>query len=536
MISGLRQERTVTKTLPRLKRLRAICALAAALSGSCDWATFPLDTFHAGQTGTIELRAIQTEDGSVAQGTDGVICVARGTTTITMLVDNPQGYVFAEGLIDTENLPQALPEGVTVRARQRADKNAIEIAISGAAEGAEFTLPLRVKTAKEGRILAVRALNIACVNLETGLSTLEVLGYTLNPGWNPNRRDYAVNVPISVVKVRAEALNAGALVSVNGEQRTLSAGEADIVLELGDNTVTVLATAPHGAGSRTYTLKIVRFTAGSSKSIVMFTVPGATVTTRAGDPNKGVINEEAGTIHVTAPYGTDLRGLTPALIHTGASYRPKGAWDFTNPVIYTVRADDTSTKTYAVTVTPARLVSITVVALPDRKIGDTPSLSGAVIHGTDSVGNTGIDLSAECGITIAPGYNFNTPGLKPVRISHPAIALPAAGKVYVLNNAKRITAFTVAVAGATTAAYGSGKGVINEEAGTISVTVPYGTDLRSLSPTVTCSPGADYSHKGARNFSGPDPVVYTVTAEDGSERRYAVTITMEEDDWDEEDQ
>jgi hypothetical protein len=68
-------------------------------------------------------------------------------------------------------------------------------------------------------------------------------------------------------------------------------------------------------------------------------------------------------------------------------------------------------------------------------------------------------------------------------------------------------------------------GDIDETAKTIAVTVPHGTILTSLAPTLvhngkSVSPASGVS----RNFSSP--VTYTVTAEDASKRSYVVTVTV----------
>ena len=66
----------------------------------------------------------------------------------------------------------------------------------------------------------------------------------------------------------------------------------------------------------------------------------------------GTISETLHTIAVTVPSGTDVTGLIPTIIHTGAGIGPATgvAQDFTNPVVYTVTAADASTQQYTVTV------------------------------------------------------------------------------------------------------------------------------------------------------------------------------------------
>jgi hypothetical protein len=84
------------------------------------------------------------------------------------------------------------------------------------------------------------------------------------------------------------------------------------------------------------------------------------------------------------------------------------------------------------------------------------------------------------------------------------------------SNTKEITSFVAA-----------GKyGTINNTAGTITLALPYGTDLTSITPTIvtTSEHASPYSPTGAQNFSGGSKT-YTVTAEDGSTKTYNVSIS-----------
>lgn len=60
----------------------------------------------------------------------------------------------------------------------------------------------------------------------------------------------------------------------------------------------------------------------------------------------------------------------------------------------------------------------------------------------------------------------------------------------------------------------------------ISLTVPYGTDVTALAPTIAVSTDASVSPASgvAQNFTSP--VVYTVTAADGSTKSYVVNVTI----------
>ncbi|NLX63452.1 MAG: carbohydrate-binding domain-containing protein, partial [Clostridiaceae bacterium] len=69
-------------------------------------------------------------------------------------------------------------------------------------------------------------------------------------------------------------------------------------------------------------------------------------------------------------------------------------------------------------------------------------------------------------------------------------------------------------------------GTVNEAGKTISLTVPYGTNVTSLVPTITHT-GASISPNTnvPQNFT--NPVEYTVTAADSTTQKYTVTVTVE---------
>ncbi|MGH1384746.1 DUF5018 domain-containing protein [Kordia sp.] len=86
----------------------------------------------------------------------------------------------------------------------------------------------------------------------------------------------------------------------------------------------------------------------------------------------------------------------------------------------------------------------------------------------------------------------------------------------VLSAEKQITSFSVNAV----------DGTIDEAAKTVMITLPFGADASSLSPTITISDLATISPNSgvAQDFTGP--VMYTVTAEDSSTVNYTVTVTV----------
>ena len=86
------------------------------------------------------------------------------------------------------------------------------------------------------------------------------------------------------------------------------------------------------------------------------------------------------------------------------------------------------------------------------------------------------------------------------------------------SSAKEITTFTFGSLSPAVA------GTIDDN--DITVTVPSGTDVTSLSPTVVVSPEATVSPASGTAQDFTSPVTYTVTAEDGSTATYTVTVNV----------
>ncbi|MDR1231278.1 MAG: DUF5018 domain-containing protein [Spirochaetaceae bacterium] len=118
-------------------------------------------------------------------------------------------------------------------------------------------------------------------------------------------------------------------------------------------------------------------------------------------------------------------------------------------------------------------------------------------------------------------------------ISNPLVYQVSGGKTYnvTVTNAgpgsseRNITTFTITVG---TTAYPA---TINQAAKTVSLVLPSGTPLTSLEPVIELSTGAsvDPASGEACNFSASSvmPNAYTVTAENGMQTRYKVTVQTE---------
>ncbi len=113
-----------------------------------------------------------------------------------------------------------------------------------------------------------------------------------------------------------------------------------------------------------------------AKDITSFSIGGTDAT----------ISDDA--ISVALPYGTDVTALSPTIaVSDKATVFPASgvAQDFTNPVTYTVTAEDSTTKTYTVTVTLSENPDIAAVAAAKNAIVDG---SVNVEYGVDQTAKT----------------------------------------------------------------------------------------------------------------------------------------------------
>lgn len=171
---------------------------------------------------------------------------------------------------------------------------------------------------------------------------------------------------------------------------------------------------------------------------------------------------------------------------------------------------------------PITLESI-AIATPATKlsytVGDLLDISGLVITGTYSDNST------------------TTETITAINVSGFDSSVPATGQVLTITINGKTATYAIDIV----ASLSSGKaiasfqfdglnpvviGTINETDHVIAVTVPHGTDITTLTPTIVISENATSSPASgaAQNFI--NPVTYTITAEDGSIQAYIVTVTI----------
>jgi len=298
--------------------------------------------------------------------------------------------------------------------------------------------PVSAGTAKENSEWIVMPLDYTknlgdyrAINSDTTLADLTINGKTIT-GFEPGKFTYTVELPFGTMDIPTVSATAN------------------------DNYATVEITqAQNLTGTESQRTAIVTVTADNlctQDYIVVFSIAKNTANDITGfvfenfEPNIiGEINKKDYTVNIEVPYGINVTHLTPTIdISDSATISPQSgvAQNFTNPVIYTVTAADSSEQDWIVTV------------------------------------NEGLNTENDI-------LTFVFEDLNPVV-----------------------------------------EGLIDNEQSNVTLTVPYGTKVTSLKPTIHISPEAVVSPKSGVEQDFTNPVHYTILAEDSSEQIWEVSVNV----------
>jgi|GEM_PF-4547155 hypothetical protein len=235
----------------------------------------------------------------------------------------------------------------------------------------------------------------------------------------------------------------------------------------------------------------------------------------------GIVDNTAHTVALTVPFGTDVTALSPAIVlAAGATVAPLSgtSQNFTSPVHYITTAQDgTTTADYAITVTVAPPVTHTITATAGAHGAISPTGAVSVNNGA----NQTFMITPDTGFRVAgvvvdglPAGTISSKTFSNVTADHSI----SASFTTVVSNDPSMSSFEFSVQ--------SAAGSISNTTHTVSVTVPFGTNLAALTPTIRLVTGATVAPLSGTAQDFTHPVHYVVTAQDGTTTAdFIVTVT-----------
>ncbi|AUP78546.1 DUF5018 domain-containing protein [Flavivirga eckloniae] len=238
---------------------------------------------------------------------------------------------------------------------------------------------------------------------------------------------------------------------------------------------------------------------------------------------KATVNQQNKTLEITLSAGTDKTSLKAEVeLSDKATISPDPvvARDYTNPVEFTVTAEDGSTQKYTVMVTVLSNANAITKFIVNDVAGNINENDKTITLKLPSGTNVAA-LSATTEIadkaTIMPDPAVARDYTNPVEFTVTAeddSTQKYTVMVTVLSNANAITKFIV----------NDVAGNINENDKTITLKLPSGTNVTALSATTEIADKATITPDPAVARDYTNPVEFTVTAEDGSTQKYTVTV------------
>ncbi len=208
---------------------------------------------------------------------------------------------------------------------------------------------------------------------QTGSATINTIDHTINIE--------IVNGTSLESLIPTFSLSAGATASIGGVSQTSGVSVVDFT-----SPVTYSVVAQNGINTQNWIVTVTISTTQSSEAeILTFSIPE--------QANTPIISTTNATVQITVFPGTNVTALVPTItISYGATINPVSgvAQDFTNPVVYTVTAQNGTIKEWTVTVSFQELTTIHQIQYTTNPNGNSPynnqtvSTSGIVtaIHGS----------------------------------------------------------------------------------------------------------------------------------------------------------
>jgi hypothetical protein len=485
----------------------------------------------------VEVAGFTVKTTHLMEG-ERILIPPGDATVVELALVNPRGFVVRQELLGA-------PPG---SASRQIDSAEIVVTIAGAAEGEEYDLTLVMQSPDGLRYFPGYSLGVRCVSFETGLRAFRVNGADLSD-LDPDQDAYLVNVPFYniVISLGAETEHPGAVIEIyegtddSGGLLAKETNNADLrqlFLDVGDNHFYIKVTAPSSV-ARGYALTVHRATSSESGIGEFYFAIGSKRYGAGSGVENGSGSIDGDAITVTVPYGTDLSSLRARAVYTGNSINPDpaAAADYTGPVAYRVTAASGMASVYTVRVGEAKIAGIGDIVIPSGGFaGIGTDISGDVkaaitsVTGTDSLGAAIVlrpaDYSVDPLIPGAAGVEMTATLRVPADKGSTGADIAKNFTVHILDGAKELRAFYFVIGAKR---YGIGEGVESGsgsiDGNTITVSVPYGTDVTAMT-AVAAHTGASISPDPAAPADYTGPVAYRVTAADGASETYTVTVGM----------
>ena len=258
--------------------------------------------------------------------------------------------------------------------------------------------------------------------------------------------------------------------------------------------------------------------------------------------NQSEISRNGNKLYLYVPYNTNLNNVIPKVSHTGVSYTPTDAQDLNSTKEYTVIAEDGTKNVYQINVLREGIAKVNNVNINQPKTFNdtdiTVDITGQFIPylRDDEVKDT-------MEVVAVPRGDGET---QKVMLEYDGYGGHAIGKVTLPQNDTsedkkydfKITINgreqQIGLSGIVTVPHKESCRItgfrinnqtkdaeINDDDNTITLYMPYTTDLTALTPKVDID-GKDYTPKGTQDFT--NPVQYTVTGDGGVSKTYTVTV------------
>ncbi|WP_260845773.1 tandem-95 repeat protein [Paenibacillus sp. Y412MC10] len=214
-----------------------------AFSGKASFTYVVVDN---GQTdGSDDFQTASAQASFDILDEDQPVITLNGDSTIYL----PKGQTYDEpGYSAYDEVDKDLTDGVVVTGSVDSDTLGTYILHYNVADSSGNPAPEETRTVQV---------------VSSNLSSLTVGGYSISPAFDPDKREYTLNVPSSekTVTVAAVAADPSATLVMSGFPQGSSGSQA-VNLKVGSNEVTIVVTA-QGGSTRTYTLQINRQASGN---------------------------------------------------------------------------------------------------------------------------------------------------------------------------------------------------------------------------------------------------------------------------------